>query len=125
MTKWLLGLVFMIGLLIMLVALLSDPLIRHMGNGEIETMNTKKVEASKHKKANFDYASVKMLNPANVTWEQCKMQREMQSAVPTNRGKTVMQITHQWANWRFQMWRCVYQLEKDWGMWFFPEVQEP
>ncbi|WP_260365329.1 class A sortase [Pediococcus ethanolidurans] len=67
-TKWLLSLVFMVGLLIMLVALLSDPLIRHMGNGEIETMNTKKVEASKHKKANFDYASVKMLNPANVTW---------------------------------------------------------
>ncbi len=65
--KWLLGLAFMTGLLLVLVALLSDPLIRHMGNNEVESMQPKDVKASKHKKANFDYASVKMLNPANVT----------------------------------------------------------
>lgn len=76
---WLLGLIFLFGLLIMLIALLSDPLIRHMGNQEVDDMTAEKVEAAKRKSANFDYSTVKMLNPVSVSLDA--VQNAAQNAI--------------------------------------------
>ncbi|AMV69781.1 Sortase A, LPXTG specific [Pediococcus damnosus] len=70
--KWLVAGIFCIGLIIAMVGLLSNPLIEHMGNEEVENMTPKKVEASKRKPANFDYSSVEMLNPVSVSVEAAK-----------------------------------------------------
>ncbi|KRN61753.1 class A sortase [Pediococcus inopinatus] len=70
--KWLVASIFCVGLIIALIGLLSNPLIQNMGNEEVDNMTPKKVEASKRKPANFDYSSVKMLNPASTTWGTAK-----------------------------------------------------
>ena len=103
----------------MLIALLSDPLIRHMGNQEVDDMTAEKVEAAKRKSANFDYSTVKMLNPVSVSLDavQNAAQNAIQRAMLLNMRRS--------AKLRFLMCRFDYPLGKDWAIRSCHEVPAP